>query len=102
MKIFLRILSYANNIGRRLSFFFLYSILGIIFGAFNIVLVIPMLTTLFKQSKGVINVPPMPELSFSTDYIIGAFYHYFLLIIRDYGSLNALLFVCSLIVMCVI
>jgi subfamily B ATP-binding cassette protein MsbA len=102
MKIFLRILTYANTIGRRLGFFFLYSILGIIFGAFNIVLVIPMLTTLFKQSKGIKAVPPLPTFSLSTDYIIDSFNHYYLLIIRDHGSLNALLFVCTLIVACVI
>src|SRR6476661_915878 len=102
MKIFLRILTYANTIGRRLGFFFLYSILGIIFGAFNIVLVIPMLTTLFKQSKGIKEVPPLPLFSLSTDYIIDSFNHYYLLIIRDHGPLNALLFVCALIVACVI
>ncbi|HLZ16201.1 MAG TPA: ABC transporter transmembrane domain-containing protein, partial [Cyclobacteriaceae bacterium] len=102
MEIFLRILTYANNIGRRLGFFFLYSILGIIFGAFNIVLVIPMLKTLFKQGKGSLRVPSLPSFRFSTDYIIDSFNHYYLLIIRDYGQLNALLFVCTLIVACVI
>ncbi len=102
MKIFLRILTYANTIARRLGFFFLYSILGIIFGAFNIVLVIPMLKTLFNQTKGVVDVPPLPSFELSTDYIIDAFTHYYLLIIRDYGQLNALLFICSLIVACVI
>ena len=102
MKIFLRILSYANTIGRRLGFFFLYSILGIIFGAFNIVLVIPMLSSLFKQSKEVVKVPPIPDFAFSTDYIVDVFYHYYNGIIRDYGQLNSLLFVCGLIVVCVI
>src|SRR6266704_2538057 len=102
MKIFLRILTYANTIGRRLGFFFLYSILGIIFGAFNIVLVIPMLSSLFKQSKGVVEVPPVPDFSFSTDFIVQLFYHYYNGIIRDYGQLNSLLFVCGLIVVCVI
>ncbi len=102
MKIFLRILTYANTIGRRLGFFFLYSILGIIFGAFNIVLVIPMLTTLFKQSKGIKAVPPLPPFALTTDCLVGSFNHFYLLIIRDNGSLTALLFVCALIVVCVI
>jgi len=102
MKIFLRILSYANSIGRRLAFFFFYSILGIIFGAFNIVLVIPMLSSLFKQGKGVLRVPPLPTLSFSTDFIVQTFYHYYNSIILDYGILNSLLFVCGLIVVCVV
>jgi len=102
MKIFLRILSYANTIGRRLGFFFLYSVLGIIFGAFNIVLVIPMLSSLFKQSNGAVVVPALPSFSFSTDFIVDTFYHYYLGVVRDYGELNSLLFVCGLIVVCVV
>src|SRR5258708_19879018 len=98
MEIFIRILSYADFIIRRLVFFFLYSILGTIFSVFNIVLVIPMLKLLFSQSKSAIDVPPIPEFNFSPDYIIGLFNHYNLLVIRDYGQLNALLFICSLIV----
>jgi len=102
MKIFFRILSYANTIVRRLGFFFFYSLMGIIFGAFNIVLVIPMLKTLFNQGSQAVKVPPLPDVRFSTDFIVDAFSHYYLLIIRDYGKLNSLLFVCALIVLCVI
>jgi len=102
MKIFLRILTYANTIGRRLGFFFLYSILGIIFGAFNIVLVGPMLQVLFDRTKKVLVAPPLPEFSLSTDYIKGAFDHYFLGVILDKGPHSALLFVCGLIVVCVV
>lgn len=98
MKIFFRILSYANSVGRRLTFFFIYSILGIIFATFNIVLVIPMLRTLFAQDGKAVEVPELPDFSFTSDYLIGTFNHYYLLIIRDFGSLNALLFVCTLIV----
>ncbi|MBS1489432.1 MAG: ABC transporter ATP-binding protein [Bacteroidetes bacterium] len=101
MKIFLRILSYANAIGRRLAFFFMYSVLGIIFGAFNIVLVIPMLKSLFEQQK-TWTVPPLPHFSFSTDYPVGVFNHYYLTIIQNYGRLNSLLFVIGLIVVTVV
>lgn len=102
MKIFFRILSYANRLPRRLAFFFLYSILGIIFGAFNIILVSPMLQVLFDQTKKVLVAPALPSFSLSTDYIKDAFNHYFLQIVIQQGSLNALLFVCALIVTCVI
>ncbi len=102
MNIFLRILSYAQNVVPKLVYFFVFSILGIIFGAFNIVLVIPMLKVLFNQGKGVMVVPELPAFSLSSDYVIGVFNHYFLGIIRDNGSLDALLFVCALIVACVI
>ena len=102
MKIFFRILSYAQNIVPKLVYFFLFSILGIIFGAFNIVLVIPMLKVLFNQGQKVVSVPELPPFKFSSDYLVEVFNHYFLGIIRDHGSLDALLFVCALIVACVI
>ena len=102
MKTFLRILSFANDLVPRLVLFFSYSILGIIFGAFNIVLVIPMLQVLFNQTGNVINVEPVPDFSFSSDYLIKVFNHYFLTIVRDNGQQDALLFVCALIVACVI
>lgn len=100
MKTFLRILNYTPKIKSRLVLFFLFSILGIIFGAFNIVLVIPMLQVLFSRN---INdpVPVLPDFSLSSDYVVGVFNHYFRLIIQENGSLNALLFVCGLIVLCV-
>ena len=101
MKTFLRILRYTPNIGLRLVWFFVFSILGIIFGAFNIVLVIPMLQVLFSRNIDE-PIPPIPEFSVSSDYIVGVFQHYFRLIIQENGSLNALLFVCGLIVLCVL
>ncbi|MBL7850824.1 MAG: ABC transporter ATP-binding protein [Cyclobacteriaceae bacterium] len=102
MKIFRRILSFSNRLNIRLPLFFFYSILGIIFGAFNIVLVIPMLKVLFDKSGADVVVPDLPEFSFSTEWVTGVFNHYFLGTIHDYGKLNALLFVCALIVGCVI
>ncbi|MBL7847099.1 MAG: ABC transporter ATP-binding protein [Cyclobacteriaceae bacterium] len=102
MKLFLRILNFANRLNIRLPLFFFYSILGIIFGAFNIVLVIPMLKVLFDKSSAEVVVPALPAFSLSTEYIVGVFNHYFLGVINDYGKRNALLFVCALIVGCLI
>ena len=102
MSIFFRILSYARNIGQKLTLFFLFSILGIIFGAFNIILVIPMLKVLFKQDGGTVVVPELPSFTLSSDYVITVFNHYFLRIVQDRGQLDALLFVCALIVACVV
>jgi len=102
MTIFRRILSFSNRLNLRLPLFFFYSILGIIFGAFNIVLVIPMLKVLFDKSDNAFVVPALPAWDLSTEYITGVFNHYFQLIIHDNGKLNALLFVCGLIVVCVV
>lgn len=92
---------YANRLPRRLAFFFLYSILGIIFGALNIILVIPMLRVLFDRTTGAV-IPEIPDFELSIKYIETIFNHFFLTIIRDSGKLNALLFVCALIVICVL
>ena len=100
MNNFIRILSYAQNVVPKLTQFFIYSVLGVIFGVFNILLVIPMLSILFNTTKALV-VPEMPEFSFSSDFVKQAFNHYFLQIINDHGKLNALLFVCALIVACV-
>ena len=77
MNNFIRVLSYAQNIVPKLTQFFIYSILGVIFGVFNILLVIPMLSILFDTTKALV-VPDMPEFSFSSGYVKDAFYHYFL------------------------
>ena len=102
MKIFFRVLSYAPNFGPQLVLFFLYSILGIIFGAFNIVLAMPLLSVLFKAKSQPVDIPPVPDFSLSVDYLVQTFNHYFIRIIVDYGPLDALLFVCALIMICVI
>lgn len=60
-----------------------------------------MLDVLFNQTEGAI-VPALPEFSFSVNYIKGLFEHYFLNIATQKGSMAALLFVCLLIVCCVI
>lgn len=100
MKTFIRILNYTPHIGSRLVLFFGFSVLGILFGAFNMVLIIPMLSVLFNSGSAV-PVPPMPEFTLSTDYFTGIFNHYFLKIIYEQGRLKALLFVCALIVLCI-
>jgi len=102
MNTFFRVLSYANKLNQRLVLFFGFSILGIIFGAFNIVLVMPMLDTLFNQTEKITVAPALPDFQLSVDFIVGVFNHYFLQIVLNRGALDALLFVCALIVTCVI
>jgi ATP-binding cassette, subfamily B, bacterial MsbA len=100
MKTFFRILSYAPNLKSRLVLFFTFSMLGIVFGTFNIVLVMPLLNTLFKQTEKITEVPPIPEFSLSTDYVTGVFNHYFIDVAGSKGPVDALLLVCGLIAIC--
>jgi subfamily B ATP-binding cassette protein MsbA len=102
MKTYLRIISYAPYFKSQLFLFFLYSILGIIFGAFNIVLVMPLLKVLFDAGAQPANVPPLPDFSLSADYLVQTFQHYFVGIVVERGSFQALLFICLLIVVCVV
>lgn len=102
MKIFFRVLNYAPNFRSQIVFFFGYAILGIIFGAFNIVLAMPLLSVLFKAKNQAVEIPPIPDFSVSVDYLVQTFNHYFVKIIVEQGALNALLFVCVLIMLCVL
>lgn len=97
MNTFIRILSYSNQVVSRLVLFFVYSVFGVIFGLFNIILIIPMMSVLFDRTKA-IKVPEIPDFSMSMDYVKDIFYHYFLQIVQNYGKLDALLFVCAMIV----
>ncbi|MBX2915893.1 MAG: ABC transporter ATP-binding protein [Cyclobacteriaceae bacterium] len=101
MNTFFRVLAYANKLRTRLVFFFFYSILGVVFGTFNIVLVMPMLDVLFNQTAAA-SAPPMPPFELTVDFVKGAFNHIFIQIVQHDGPLRALLFVCALIVVCVI
>ncbi|MDZ7649830.1 MAG: ABC transporter ATP-binding protein [Cytophagales bacterium] len=57
-----------------------------------------MLSVLFGQDNEQVTVPEIPEFTFSTDYLLGVFNHYFLDIIKNNGQISALLFICALIV----
>ncbi|HEY8510362.1 MAG TPA: ABC transporter ATP-binding protein [Cyclobacteriaceae bacterium] len=98
MNAYLRIFRYSPNLVSKFIQFFVFSLLGIVFSVLNLSLVIPMLSVLFDQHQ-VETIPPMPEFSFSVDYLTGMFNHYFLSIIFTYGKLEALLFVCLAIVL---
>ena len=102
MSTLLRILTYSRRLVPRLSFFLLFMLLGVVFGAFNLVLIIPMLEVLFSSSAPSAVIPELPEFSLSSEYFLGVFNHYFLLIINSYGRQEALLFICGLIVACVL
>jgi ATP-binding cassette, subfamily B, bacterial MsbA len=96
MKIYFRILSFAGHLNSRLVKFFLYAVLGVAFNAIYLMLLQPMLDILFSQKTG--TPIPKPEFSFSFAYPKELFKYNFLRIVENYGPMNALLFVCMLIV----
>jgi ATP-binding cassette, subfamily B, bacterial MsbA len=100
MKLYLRIFQYAPNFSSRLIQFFLYSTLGVLFGASYLGLLIPMMEVLFNDTNPT-SIPAIPEFAISIDYLKGIFQHYFMQVIQEYGRHGALLFVSVLIIVLV-
>ncbi|MBT1688750.1 ABC transporter ATP-binding protein [Dawidia soli] len=95
MKVYFRVLRYVPNLGIRLVQFFGYSVLGIVFGVVNYALVIPLLDTLFGDTKDASQaVPAYPTFEPSLDYATDLFNYHILTTVRDYGIMQALLFIC--------
>lgn len=89
---FIRILKYSNNLKARVFKFFAFSFVGTVFSSVSLLVIIPMLDILFDKVKAA-ETPPLPLFTFSTDFFIGVFQHYFLLIINTQGKSQALLFI---------
>ncbi len=97
MKIYIRIFRYAPRFVFRLVQFFVLSLLGIVFGAFNLILVIPMLNVLFSKDEIVV-VPERPDFALNFDYAIDLFNYHLNSTIIENGKPAALLFVCTALV----
>lgn len=96
MKIFFRILRYAPRINFRLTQFFIFAVLGVLFNAVYLGLIQPLIDILFREAE--IKAVPYPEFSLSLEYL-KAFYHYhYMNVFTAHGPLRALLFICILIV----
>jgi subfamily B ATP-binding cassette protein MsbA len=100
MNIYFRILGYAPGLVPRLVKFFVYAIFGVLFSAAYLGLIMPMLKVLFNPEMGN-EIPPKPEFSFTLDSASDFFQHHFMRVVVEYGRMDALLFVCLGIVVCV-
>ncbi|MFC0261563.1 ABC transporter ATP-binding protein [Fontibacter flavus] len=103
MNTYLRILSYARPFRRYFPIYVVYTLLAIIFGLLNFTLLKPLFDVIFEQvepvdlSKYLVK----PDFSFSIDYFLHLFNHYFLQISETYGKFGTLLYVCIIIVVSV-
>ncbi|MEI9921010.1 MAG: ABC transporter ATP-binding protein [Bacteroidota bacterium] len=97
MKTFFRILEYSHNLRARAFLFVLLSVFGVLFSSGTLVSIQPMMNVLFNQVPQT-QAPPIPEFSFSITYFVATFQHYFVTIVIEQGRLNALLFVCVIII----
>lgn len=100
MKTFFRILSYGRPITRYAIPFFIFSTLSTIFGLMNFTLLIPLLDVLFGniEETQLQAMQQAPAFTFSLDYIVNSFYYFFLQVVKNYGKMGALQFVCMAII----
>ena len=103
MNTYLRILSYAKPYRRYFPIYVLYTLLAIIFGLLNFTLLKPLFDVIFEQvdPSDLTKYLEKPEFSFSIDYFLHLFNHYFIQISDTYGKFGTLLYVCIIIVLSV-
>lgn len=103
MNTYLRILSYARPYRRYFPIYVIYTLLAIIFGLLNFTLLKPLFDVIFEQVEpgDLTKYLSKPEFSFSIDYFMHLFNHYFLQISDTYGKFGTLLYVCLIIVISV-
>lgn len=104
MKTFLRLLSFASPLPKFAVPFFVFSILGIIFGLLNFTLLIPVFKLLFDQTQqiDIKSYSEAPAFELGLNYFKELFYYYFQSFINSSGKIGALKMVCIVIVISVI
>jgi len=97
MRTYLRLLSYARPFGRFAIPYFIFSLIGTIFGLFQLTLLIPVLKVLFNKVPLQVVAGP-PNFSFNTTYVIDTFNYYLSSILVSQGKFGALKFITFVIV----
>lgn len=97
MKIFFRILRYAPRINLRLTQFFIFALLGVLFNAVYLALIQPLIDILFNEAQ--IKTVPYPDFALSPDYVKALYNYHYMNAFAEYGALRALLYICILIVL---
>jgi ATP-binding cassette, subfamily B, bacterial MsbA len=103
MNTYLRILSYARPFRRYFPIYVVYTLLAIVFGLLNFTLLKPLFDVIFEQvdPADLDRYLDKPAFTFSIDYFLHLFNHYFIHIADIYGKFGTLLYVCIIIVICV-
>lgn len=99
MKNYFRILGFAKPLSSYLPAYFILVLPGIVFGAFNFTLLIPLLDILFNNLPVNLSEAP-PTFSLSAESIKDLFYYYMLKVAETDKS-RALWFICSIIIISV-
>jgi len=101
MKVYLRLLSYCRPIGKHVIPYSIFTFLGVLFGALNFTMIIPLLSVLFNTLNQEDLNKMMIEPNFSWNLIetgILYFKYYFAVIIHNYGKYGSLIFVICILI----
>jgi ATP-binding cassette, subfamily B, bacterial MsbA len=102
MKIYLRLLGYAQPVFKYVGTFVLLSILGIVFGLLNFTLLIPVFDLLFSNNPVPTEIPVIGDFEFSIEFFKNLFYHKLYTVIQEGGKIKALYFICTILVCSVV
>lgn len=97
MKLYFRLLSFCQPLGKRVFPYIVFTLLYILFGLINFTLLIPLLKVLFGtvSDKEISDMLIKPEFQLKLQYFIDMFNYYFATVIVEYGKSGALKFVCA-------
>lgn len=103
MKTYLRILSFAKPYSRYIPQYLAFATLSILFGLINFTMLIPLFEVLFNQvdEDAKQQITTLPDFHLSIDYVLDLFNYYFTQVIKVYGQVGALIFVCLITVISV-
>jgi subfamily B ATP-binding cassette protein MsbA len=99
MKTYLRLLNFARPFSRYVPIYFIYTLLGTLFGLLNFTFLIPLLNVLFNEvpQSEAAQMATLPEFAFTIEYGKDLFNYYFGNVILESGKAGALKFVCLVI-----
>lgn len=106
MNAFLRILSYARPLRSFLPLYLLFTVISVIFGAVNLLLLAPLLKILFDETtpEFIAKYSQLPEFDLSklVGYLEHLFNYYFIQIMDESSKLTLLYYVCAVIIVSVL
>lgn len=97
MHTFKRLLAFAKPYSNYWPKYLVYTILGLVFGIVNFILIIPLLNVIFDQNNVQV-VQSIPHFHFSASFFKDAFYYYLTQYKVAHGPMGALVFVCIIII----
>ena len=100
MKIYRRIFQYAKLLRGKAPLYLIFTLLAVIFGLVNFILLQPLFEVIFDQLKPeqLETFKNKPEFAFSIEYFTQYFYYHFIKYTEASGKLGALLFVCVILI----